>query len=173
MARLSRSETERLLVGLRARREAAIDAGDVDELNRIDERIAKLDTRQATTPMVLGPSDTAPPRRAATTELERHDGLDALDSAQLEAAAFGHAPVTSARRDPPPRPMKSRGVAAVLAILLGGLGAHKFYLGKPIQGLIYLIFCWTWIPAILGLIEGVVYLAGSDESFARKYGARV
>lgn len=61
-------------------------------------------------------------------------------------------------------------VAGLFAILLGGIGVHKFYLGRPIQGLLYLLFCWTFIPAILGLIEGIMYLAASDSEFAAKYG---
>lgn len=65
---------------------------------------------------------------------------------------------------------KSRIAAGLLAILLGGLGVHKFYLGKPFQGLLYLIFFWTWIPALVGFIEGIGYLCMSDVAFARKFG---
>ncbi|MCX4383178.1 MAG: TM2 domain-containing protein, partial [Parabacteroides distasonis] len=32
--------------------------------------------------------------------------------------------------------MKSKTVAAVLAIFVGGLGIHKFYLGKTFQGVV-------------------------------------
>jgi len=60
--------------------------------------------------------------------------------------------------------------AGLLAILLGGLGVHKFYLGKPIWGIAYLIFCWTFIPAIIGFIEGCIYLAMSQDKFMQKYG---
>ncbi|MCV5990326.1 NINE protein, partial [Escherichia coli] len=56
------------------------------------------------------------------------------------------------------------------AFFLGGLGAHKFYLGKVGQGFLYLIFCWTFIPAIVAFIEFFIYLCTSDEDFARKYG---
>ena len=65
---------------------------------------------------------------------------------------------------------KNRVTAALFALLLGGIGIHKFYLGKAGQGILYLIFCWTFIPAILGLIEGIVYLTMSDDDFLRKYG---
>jgi hypothetical protein len=61
-------------------------------------------------------------------------------------------------------------VAALLAILLGGFGIHKFYLGKIAQGVLYLVFCWTFIPALVGFGEGIVYLATSDQEFERKYG---
>lgn len=65
---------------------------------------------------------------------------------------------------------KSRIVAAVLAFFLGGFGIHKFYLGQIGWGIIYLIFCWTFIPAIVAFIEFIIYLCTSDEEFARKYG---
>jgi TM2 domain-containing membrane protein YozV/ribosomal protein L37E len=67
-------------------------------------------------------------------------------------------------------PGKIRIVAALLAVILGGLGAHKFYLGEVGLAILYLLFSWTFIPAIVGLIEGLVYLCMSDERFARKYG---
>src|SRR5258708_1464285 len=49
--------------------------------------------------------------------------------------------------------------AALLAIFLGSLGAHKFYLGQNGWGVIYLLLCWTFIPTVLGLIEGIIYLS--------------
>lgn len=64
---------------------------------------------------------------------------------------------------------KDRTAAGLLAILLGGLGAHHFYLGNTLRGVLYLLFVWTLIPAILGLIEGILYLTKSDEEFQRKY----
>jgi TM2 domain-containing membrane protein YozV len=67
---------------------------------------------------------------------------------------------------------KSRVTAAVLAFFLGGFGIHKFYLGKTAQGVLYLLFCWTFIPAIIAFIEFIIYLTMSDEAFEEKYGAR-
>lgn len=63
-------------------------------------------------------------------------------------------------------PGKDKTVAGLLAILLGGLGIHKFYLGKAGQGILYLLFCWTFIPAIIGFVEGIIYLTMSQDSFA-------
>lgn len=64
---------------------------------------------------------------------------------------------------------KNKIAAGLFAILLGGLGVHKFYLGRTGWGIIYLIFCWTFIPALAGIIEGILYLTASDEEFERKY----
>lgn len=65
---------------------------------------------------------------------------------------------------------KSRVVAIVLALLLGGIGGHKFYLGRIGWGILYLIFCWTFIPAIAAFIEAIIYITMSDAAFAKKYG---
>jgi len=55
------------------------------------------------------------------------------------------------------------------AVPFGGLGLHKFYLGKPGWGFLYLFFCWTFIPSLLGLLEGVNYTLMGDEEFQRRY----
>ncbi|MCL4415704.1 MAG: TM2 domain-containing protein [Actinobacteria bacterium] len=67
------------------------------------------------------------------------------------------------------RTVRSRAVAGILALLLGGIGAHKFYLGKIGQGFLYLLFFWTSIPMFIGIIEGLIYLTMSDKEFEAKY----
>ena len=64
---------------------------------------------------------------------------------------------------------RNKVVAGLLAIFLGILGIHKFYLGQTIWGIIYLLFCWTYIPFWIGLAEGVIYLLMSNEDFDEKY----
>lgn len=59
--------------------------------------------------------------------------------------------------------------AGVLALLLGGLGAHKFYQGNMKLGVLYLCFFWTGIPAVLGLVEGILILIAEDDEYERKY----
>jgi TM2 domain-containing membrane protein YozV len=34
---------------------------------------------------------------------------------------------------------------------------------------LYLIFCWTFIPSLIALVEFIMYLIMSDEEFAAKY----
>lgn len=73
----------------------------------------------------------------------------------------------------PAWPVKSKIVAGVLALLLGSLGIHKFYLGKIGSGILYLCFCWTGIPSIIAFIEGIVYLCSNDENFQLKHHVRI
>jgi len=77
-------------------------------------------------------------------------------------------------------------VAGILGILLGCFGIHKFYLGYTNEGLILLLVTVVgggiggavtcgllapvaFIPAIIGLVEGILYLTKSDEEFAATY----
>ena len=67
---------------------------------------------------------------------------------------------------------KSKVVAGVLGILLGGLGIHRFYLGDMTGGIIRIVItvftCGT-IGPIIGLIEGIIYLTKSDAEFHNTY----
>jgi len=66
-------------------------------------------------------------------------------------------------------PRKNRTTAGFLALILGGIGIHYFYLGKNVAGVICVLFCWTWIPLVAGLIEGITFLTMTDEKFKEKY----
>lgn len=75
-------------------------------------------------------------------------------------------------------------LAGILAIILGSLGIHKFILGYQKEGLIllgitvasYVLMCFfglgllfVWIPGLIGLIEGIIYLTKTDEEFYTIY----
>lgn len=64
---------------------------------------------------------------------------------------------------------KNKITAGVLALIIGGFGIHHFYLGNTIRGVIYLLLCWTFVPAIIAFIEGIIYLTASDDTFRVKY----
>lgn len=59
--------------------------------------------------------------------------------------------------------------AGILALLFGGLGVHKFYQGNTRNGLLYLCFFWTAIPALLGLIEGILMLLADEAEYEEKW----
>lgn len=67
---------------------------------------------------------------------------------------------------------KNKLAAGLFAILLGSLGAHKFYLNDFGMGVLYLLLCWTGITAIIGIVEGIILLTMSDDDFISKYGRR-
>ena len=69
--------------------------------------------------------------------------------------------------------MKNKIVAALLAFFLGGFGIHKFYLGQIFKGFIYLIFCWTLIPAIVAFFEFIILLVMSEEDFNKRYNPEI
>ena len=69
----------------------------------------------------------------------------------------------------PERGSRSKLAAALLALFLGGLGLHRFYLGRPLSGVVYLVFCWTFVPALIGLVEGLWLLTISERRFAAIY----
>jgi TM2 domain-containing membrane protein YozV len=55
--------------------------------------------------------------------------------------------------------------------MLGVFGIHKFILGYTTEGIIQLIIGVITCGAgsVIGLIEGIIYLAKSDEDFVRTY----
>lgn len=70
---------------------------------------------------------------------------------------------------------KSKMVAGLLGIFLGSLGIHKFYLGYTKEAVIMLLVSLLTfgigasILAIVGIIEGIIYLTKSDEDFQSTY----
>ena len=64
---------------------------------------------------------------------------------------------------------KSKITAGVLALFLGGLGIHRFYLGQW-WGVFYLLFWGSGIPSIVSLIESIVFFCSNESVWQRKYG---
>ncbi len=65
--------------------------------------------------------------------------------------------------------MKQRTVAILLCFFLGGFGIHKFYLGKNVQGIIYLLFSWTFIPSIIAFFDFFGLCFMSDREFNARF----
>ena len=76
-------------------------------------------------------------------------------------------------------PEKNRLTAGILALLVGGFGVHKFYLGYNNQGIILLLMSTVgmllvfplFASAIIALSEAVIYLTSSDQKFYDTYEA--
>ena len=78
---------------------------------------------------------------------------------------------------------KSKVAAGILAVFLGWMGAHKFYLGYNGAGVLLLaasivsFLLWIVLVGVLGtiaievlcLVEGILYLTKSDEDFYQTY----
>ena len=66
-------------------------------------------------------------------------------------------------------------LAGVLGIVLGALGVHKFVLGYTKEGIIMLLVTLLTfgiggtVMAIIGLIEGIMYLTKTDAEFTETY----
>jgi TM2 domain-containing membrane protein YozV len=89
--------------------------------------------------------------------------------------------VVSEPRMPMPTSEPSRVTACLLAIFLGSLGAHKFYLGERNLEIIYIVisiigiflcFISNIILHLICIVEGLAYLSCTDEAFAIRYGTR-
>lgn len=109
--------------------------------------------------MIVSKKETA--RSSSTPDGGIHINVsnDSVNSSAATARAavqMGTAPMR--------RPVK-KVVYCLLAFFLGWMGAHKFYAGRTGMGLLYLIFCWTGIPAIIAFVEFFIGLfKATDEN---------
>jgi TM2 domain-containing membrane protein YozV len=66
-------------------------------------------------------------------------------------------------------------VAGIVAILFGCLGIHKFILGYQKEGIVMLVISFLSLGfllalvALIGIIEGIIYLSKTDEEFFQTY----
>lgn len=68
---------------------------------------------------------------------------------------------------------KSKLVAVLLAVFLGGLGFHHFYLGSVGAGLLCLVAtCCFGFGYLIGWLEAALLVVMSDGEFESKYNER-
>jgi TM2 domain-containing membrane protein YozV len=65
----------------------------------------------------------------------------------------------------------SKAALLLITFFLGGIGGHKFYTGRWVQGVLYFLFFWTLIPSIVALIEFIVYASTDSARLNEKYTA--
>ncbi len=68
-----------------------------------------------------------------------------------------------------PQIVQTKLIQSALAIFLGSFGAHKFYQGKTIQGILYFLLSWTTLPMWVSIVEGIRYLFMPIEDFYNQY----
>lgn len=71
---------------------------------------------------------------------------------------------------------KNRKIAAILAFtgtVIPIAGIHKFYLGQPLWGVVYVLLSWTPIPHVASAIEGFWYLVQNSDEFDRNFNMNV
>lgn len=84
------------------------------------------------------------------TKAENKDGIQISINNKVEQNAKG-----SAQNAFPQKTAVKKGLYILLAIFLGGIGIHKFYENKAAAGVLYLLFCWTFIPLLIAFFEGI------------------
>ena len=52
----------------------------------------------------------------------------------------------------------------LLALFIGGFGIHNFYAGKTGQGVLFLLFFWTTIPAIIAFIQAIIAICQPSDA---------
>lgn len=62
-----------------------------------------------------------------------------------------------------------KNTATLLSFFLGALGLQKFYLGESRKGVVSILFCWTFIPLLIGLIDFIKFATMNDVKFNDRY----
>ncbi|KPZ67547.1 MULTISPECIES: TM2 domain-containing protein [Shewanella] len=65
--------------------------------------------------------------------------------------------------------IKNQKLAILFGFVLGGFGLHKFYLGQHLKGSVYLLFCWTLVPMVVGWVDAIRTLKMSPFNFQQRY----
>lgn len=69
--------------------------------------------------------------------------------------------------------MKTKKAAILWALFLWWVWAHKFYLNQTGKWVLYLLFFWTFIPAIFAFIDIIRYLWYSDDEWNDEFNNKV
>lgn len=94
-----------------------------------------------TSPMPLAPGSLSPYAHPSAVPPTHTAGLVSPQAGPYAMAAM-------------PRPVKDVGVAYILAILLGGFAAHRFYLGRTSSAVAFLAVLWLGV-LLIGALVGI------------------
>ena len=127
-----------------------IDVGQVDEYGNV-----RIDTD-----LLDRPIESEPPRKFFPQGIQRRRRGE-VDAHPEELPPFPE--------EDRPQIVQTKLIQSALAIFLGSFGAHKFYQGKTLQGVIYFLLSWTTLPMWISLVEGIRYLFMPVEDFYDQY----
>ena len=131
-----------------------IEVGAVDEHGNV-----RIDTDLLDRPIEADPPRKFFPQSTMQRRIRPREGQDVSDEQAL-------APFPEEDR---PQIVQTKLIQSALAIFLGSFGAHKFYQGKTIQGILYFLLSWTSLPFWVSLVEGIRYLFMPVEDFYTQY----
>lgn len=159
-----------------------------EKLDAAQARLDAEDKKEEAIP--VAPQAAAEPQ-PVVSQTEPVQAAESVPQASAAAAASaGYAGAQVPPQTPPPtyyyqptytQPVvtKDHVAAGLLGIILGSLGIHKFYLGYNTSGFIMLAITILGsiltlgiaggVMAIIGLIEGILYLTKSQSEFDQMY----
>ena len=129
-----------------------IEVGAVDEHGNV-----RIDTD-----LLDRPIEAEPPRKFFPQSMQRR--IRRRDDQSDEETSVAPFP-----EEDRPQIVQTKLIQSALAIFLGSFGAHKFYQGKTIQGILYFLLSWTSLPFWVSLVEGIRYLFMPVEDFYEQY----
>lgn len=146
MPKVIKIEDDRVLVGMDdgILKEITKDAFGFEPSIGQEIEIFENDTRT-----IVSKKEKEEPKKDLTTT----NGININLSNSIESPAQVVSSATSK-----PTKVVNKVAYCLLALFLGGIGVHKFYAGKTGAGICYLLFCWTFIPVVLSLIDLIVGL---------------
>ena len=127
-----------------------IEVGKVDEYGNV-----RIDTDLQGQPMEMEPQRKFFPQ-----------GMQKRRRGEIDAMPEDLLPFPEEDR---PQIVQTKLIQSALAMFLGSFGAHKFYQGKTLQGVIYFLLSWTTLPMWVSLVEGIRYLFMPVEDFYEQY----
>ena len=70
---------------------------------------------------------------------------------------------------------KSRGIAGLLALLMGALGLHYFYVGKTNAGIVFLLISllscgvFATVTWVISIIQAVLFFTSTQQEFEQRW----
>ena len=64
---------------------------------------------------------------------------------------------------------RNKSTATLLSFFFGFAGLQKFYFGQLNKGILSIVFCWTFIPMLIGLIDFIKLASMTESKFDDKY----